>query len=57
MDQGLRDPSPSPGRKGSLGKPEGGGGGGGGGGGPGGSSNRLREDKEKDKLERRLMEV
>ena len=57
MDQGLRDPSPSPGRKGSLGKPEGGGGGGGGGGGPGGSSNRLREDKENDKLERRLMEV
>ena len=47
-----RDPSPAPGRKGSSGKLEGGGGGGG-----GGSSNRLREVKEKDKLERRLMEV
>ena len=45
-----RDPSPAPGRKGSSGRPEGTGGGAGG-------ANRQREVKERDKLERRLMEV
>ena len=40
-----RDPSPAPSRRGSSAKTEGGGGG------------RQKEGKEKDKLERRLMEV